>query len=398
MSNKKKKIAIFGGGPAALMLAGVVANTHEVVIYEQQKTVGRKFLVAGKGGFNLTHDLSTEALVEHYTPIAYFKTIFQHFDVSATKQWFADLNIPTFVGTSGRVFPEKGIKPIEVLKNWTKALTDQQVELQTEHAFIGFNKEAQPIVKHQEKEKVVEADAYVFALGGASWSVTGSDGHWVNAFHLLGLKINDFQASNCGLNCPWPKQIVDYHSGKPLKNIAIHCNGQTVKGEALITDYGLEGNAIYPIVPEVRQQLAASSTAEITIDFKPKNTLPQLLAKQSAKNMKSKDYAEVFNLNKAELAILKAFSSKASFQDPSLFIQKIKRLPIPVESLRPIEEAISTIGGIDLTELNEDFSLKKYPKIYAIGEMLDWDAPTGGFLLQACFSMGHFVGRKIKER
>jgi len=209
------------------------------------------------------------------------------------------------------------------------------------------------------------------------------------------VNIIPFESSNCGVNIEWDKHIVENHAGKPLKNISVSVGGTTLKGEAVITNYGLEGNVIYPLIPKVRELLKIQSKAEIVIDFKPDNAVDDLLKRVSSKKISSKDYGKIFNLKREQLALIKSYSTKEEYLSNELFIRKIKSLSIQVESLRDIEESISTVGGINIKELNPDFSLKKYPNIYCIGEMVDWDAPTGGFLLQGSFSMGYYAGKSI---
>jgi len=236
-------------------------------------------------------------------------------------------------------------------------------------------------------------------MGGASWPVTGSTGEWSKIFDATDIHTLPFQSSNCGIHIAWPENILSNHAGKPLKNIAVAVNDIHNKGEALITDYGLEGNVIYPLVPEIRRKLSSNENVEIALDLKPFNTDEQLVQKVQGKtSTKTKNYAEIFNLDSAQLALIKAFTTKDTFLSPELFAKNLKQIVLPVQSLRPVEEAISTIGGIDLIEMNPDFSFKKRPNCFAIGEMLDWDAPTGGFLLQGSFSMGHWAAKKILER
>lgn len=393
---QRKKIIIVGGGPAALMAAHQLSLSFEVHLYEKEKTVGRKFLVAGKGGFNLTNQVRGTALLAKYLPSYFLKDSLLHFDTEATKDWLLDMNIPTFVGTSGRVFPEKGIKPIQVLRELKDKLLQQGVQFHLQHQFIGFNGTDELIMRHQGQDFTIQAAIYIFALGGTSWSKTGSDGFWRAAFEAIGIKTLPFRASNCGLNINWPAHFLKHHEGKPLKNLKISIGNFQVKGEALITKYGLEGNAIYPIVARVREVLEARDQATIDLDLKPFNTESQLVKKWSASTKRTKDYSKSFNLNSLQMALLKAYTDKTSFLSPPIFIKKIKELSIPVESLRPIEEAISSVGGIPLEELNKGFSLKKYPHIYTIGEMVDWDAPTGGFLLQGCFSMGAWAAKAVR--
>lgn len=396
---ERKQIVIIGGGPAGLVAADVLSPFHDVHIYEKEKGVGQKFLVAGKGGFNITNSLMGEDLVKKYSPEYFLKDALLEFDSTAVREWLSQMGIPTFAGSSGRVFPEKGLTPADVLKKLKEKLILQGVEFHLKHAFTGFDGDQSVTFKSGRNKIVVQSDYFIFALGGASWPVTGSTGEWIKIFRKNGIRTLPFQSSNCGIHISWPENIQTIHAGKPLKNIAVTVNGFLSKGEALITEYGLEGNAIYPIVPEIRNSLALNGAVQIHLDLKPFNTEEQLVQKVQGKtSTKTKNYAEIFNLDSAQLALIKAFTSKEIFLSPELFAASLKQIAFPVDSLRPVEEAISTIGGIDLQEMNPDFSINKLPNCFAIGEMLDWDAPTGGFLLQGSFSMGHWVGNKILER
>lgn len=391
-----KKIILIGGGSANLIAADLLSQSAEVHIYEKGKTLGRKFLVAGNGGFNLTNSATDEALSNHYTPTNFFENVLTQFDSDATRKWLTGLGIPTFVGSSGRIFPEKGIKPIEVLKAIKKRLIARGVEFYFHHEFIGFTEQHLPIVRFQDEEITLTADHYIFALGGASWSVTGSDGNWLSAFEKIGVKTIPFQSSNCGINVDWPNDFISKHEGTPLKNIQIAIGDFSKKGEAVITKYGLEGNAIYPAVPTIRQFLNAEKTPVLQLDLKPNNTLESLLKKVENRKVLPKNYGYIFNLNKMELALAKGFSSKETYLSADLFVRFLKKIPIPIQNLRPLEEAISTVGGIDLQEVTPNLTLKKYPHLSIIGEMLDWDAPTGGFLLQGCFAMGFVAVKNLQ--
>ena len=389
----RKKIIIIGGGAAGLMAAENLCADFEVSIYEKGKTVGRKFLVAGKGGFNLTNEATGKSLAQKYSPVYFLEKVLLENDSVKMRAWLEGLGIPTFVGTSGRVFPKKGIKPIDVLKKIKDRLVEQGVQFFYQQTFIGFDKKCNVIVKSDEKRGTLEADYFVFALGGASWSVTGSDGKWLEAFEQIGVSTHPFQSSNCGVNISWSDHFKKYHAGKPLKNIAVAVGEISVKGEAMITDYGLEGNAIYPLIGEVRKAFNQNKIPKLSMDLKPKNTTQQLLEKLKNKTPKTKIFAQSLNLNTTQIALLKSFLDKDKFLQPIEFINGVKHLQISIDSLRPLEEAISTVGGIALEEVNADFSLKKFPHIFVIGEMLDWDAPTGGFLLQGCFSMAQGLGK-----
>lgn len=367
----------------------------EVHIYEKGKTAGRKFLVAGNGGFNITNSAIGKELINKFSPNSFLRNAISSFDSGATRNWLLQMGIPTYIGSSGRVFPEIGIKPIEVLQKIKEKLIKQNVQFHFEHEFVSFNSENSPVFKNNEIEIVPKSDYYIFALGGASWSVTGSNETWRTEFDKIGIKTIPFESSNCGVNVDWTEDFKSKYAGTPLKNISISINDSTIKGEALITHYGLEGNAVYPIIAEVRKMISKNVAPIIHIDFKPLNSIVQLKNKLAGETIPTKNYKTVFNLNEVQLALIKQFTSKEIFIHPESFISSIKNLSIPVSSLRPIEESISTVGGIALEELNENFSLKKFPNIIVIGEMLDWDAPTGGYLLQGCFSTAHYAATSI---
>ncbi len=380
------KITIIGGGASGLMAADFLSRTREVHIYERGKTVGRKFLVAGNGGFNLTNRATGAELLRHYSPAPQMITALQNFDTTAVRAYFSDLGIPTFIGSSGRVFPERGIKPARVLAAMMHRLRERGVHFHFHHTFVGFTETMQPIVENAEGKLILEAEKFFFALGGASWSKTGSDGKWLDLFVEKGIKTVPFQASNCGVNVRFAEDFTKKYAGTPLKNIAVRCGDMTVKGEALITEYGLEGNAIYPVVREVRR---LGEQVVLHFDFKTQNTENQLIAKIKGNNIQPKNYGYAFNLTKAQTAFIKQFTTKDEYLNPILFVKKIKNLSVSVEGLRPIDEAISTVGGVAMSELNNNFSLRRFPHLYVLGEMSDWDAPTGGFLLQGCFATAY---------
>ncbi len=385
---KRGRVNIIGGGPAGLMAAEMLSPDWDVQVYEKGKAVGRKFLVAGKGGFNLTNSAVGETLEQVYWPPDFLRNTLQKFDSQALRTWLAELGIPTFIGSSGRVFPKRGIKPIEVLQHWLQRLQQREVQFNLQHRFISFTEDWKVKVENQEGEiLILEADYTIFALGGASWSVTGSTGAWLPAFAERGVPTTAFAPSNCGIELNWPAAIREHHAGKPLKNIALMVDGQQQKGEATITEYGLEGNAIYPLVRLLRAQLAQGKASYLTLDLKPRNSPAQLLDKISGKE--ARNFGQALRLDGAAMAIVKAFCNKETFLDPTQLSKALKQISLPVLGLRPIEEAISTVGGIDRSAVNANFSLRQQEGIFTIGEMLDWDAPTGGFLLQGCLAMGH---------
>lgn len=392
----RKRIAIIGGGPAGLIAADVLAPTCEVHLYEQGKSVGRKFLVAGQGGFNLTNSVDGDELAAMYSPPGFLDTALKGFGSAALRNWLQELGIDTYVGTSGRVFPVKGIKPVDVLNAIRARLTDRGVVFHLEHRFVGSDDQQQVILEHEGKRKSIIADRTLFALGGASWKVTGSDGAWPALFEAIGVEVAPFQASNCGVEIAWPSTFSGDHAGKPLKNIGVISGDLQAMGEATITAHGLEGNAIYPVVPALRDALNRNRPPVLRVDLKPNNTAEELLHRIAGKA--PKNYAEALRLDRAAFALLKAFTTKERFLSPFALAQDVKDLHLPVHALRPIDEAISTVGGIPTSALSPDFSFTRHPHLFALGEMVDWDAPTGGFLLQGCFAMGHHAARAIQSR
>jgi uncharacterized flavoprotein (TIGR03862 family) len=392
-SNPKKKIVIVGGGPAGMMAAIELSKTHEVHLFEKGKTLGRKFLVAGKGGFNITNSTLENELTSKYTPEKSFEYFLQDFDTTATRNWLQELGIPTYTGSSGRVFPEKGIKPIEVLNALKSRILSQGGTLYFEHEFIDFDTEQIELI-HKGQRKTETFDFCIFALGGGSWPITGSKGDWLPIFEKKNIQTKPFEASNCGLEINFKDKEIEPFIGSPLKNIRVSYHEKTIKGEAVISSYGLEGNAIYPISRIVREALKNDTQPFIEIDLKPFNTETELFQKIT-ETTHPKNYAYLFKLHKVQIALIKSFTDKETYLNPKLFVKSIKKIKIPVESLRSVEEAISTVGGISFSELRPDLSLKKISNIYIAGEMFDWDTITGGYLLQGCFSTGMIVAKAI---
>lgn len=398
-----RHFAIIGGGPAGLMAAHTLAAHGVVDLYEQERTVGRKFLVAGEGGLNITYDADGEALLARYAPAGYLNAALNSFGTEALRHWLAERGVPTFTGSSGRVFPQRGIKPAQVLKAIREDLRAKGVRLHLRHRFLGFDAQARPIMEHEGVRQVVSAPVVLFALGGASWPRTGSRGDWRDAFEGIGVRTVAFAASNCGVEVPWPAELVTAHAGKPLKNIRVSAGdpagGQgfrSLRGEATLTRHGLEGNAIYPVVPVLREALAHGRKANVVLDLKP--DVPEDTLCERLHTTALRERSAALKVDRAALALLKAFTPRNVMDDPTALAHAVKHLPVPVTGLRPIAEAISTVGGIALEEVAPDLSLRKHPHLFVAGEMLDWDAPTGGFLLQAAFSMGGWAAQGMLAR
>jgi uncharacterized flavoprotein (TIGR03862 family) len=394
----KKSIAIIGGGPAALLCASFLdAEKFDITLYEKNKTLARKFLVAGKGGFNLSHSEPIVQMIERYTPSYFLKDTLLEFDNSDLRDWLETIGIPTFIGSSKRIYPEQGIKPIEVLNSILKVLKKKNVKFQFEHTWTGWDENNYLLFNSDLK---VQADHTIFSMGGSSWKKTGSDGIWMNLFQAKGMEVLPFEVSNCAFGVDWKEELILKHEGSPLKNITISCADKSQKGEVVLTRFALEGNAIYALSPQIRQALKTNKKASIFIDFKPTVSLADLKSKfkKSIFKKTSEILKKDLNLSTVQIALLKSYVSKEIFLNPSSLMDQIKHLRIEITSFAQLDEGISTVGGIDLNAVDENFQLKNIPNNYCIGEMLDWDAPTGGYLLQACFSMGVYVARHLNEK
>jgi uncharacterized flavoprotein (TIGR03862 family) len=393
----KKTVSIIGGGPAALMLAAALdCQKFKVTLYEKNKTLGRKFLVAGKGGFNLTHSEPIAEFIARYTPPHFLQGALLNFDNQDFRNWMDTIGIPTYIGSSKRVYPQSGIKPIAVLNAMLVLLDKQGVSIKYNHSWTGWTNN-HDLVFNTDTE--VKSDYTIFSLGGSSWKVTGSDGTWLDLFKNEGIDITPFQSSNCAYHVHWPEDFINEYEGSPLKNIAISCLNKRQKGEAVITRFGLEGNAIYALSPQIREELENLQKATIYLDLKPSLNYDDLLLKIKKSTLKktSEMLQKEVKLTLAQVGLLKKYLSKETYLNSELLAKNIKNLAIEITGSALLNDAISTSGGIELSAVDENFQLKKIKNQYCIGEMLDWDAPTGGYLLQGCFSMGMHLARHLNQ-
>ena len=393
----KKTISIIGGGSASLFLAAFLdVEKFEITIYEKNKTAGRKFLVAGKGGFNLTHSAPILELTKQYTPNDFLKDSLLSFTNDDFRDWLKTIGIPTYIGSSKRVYPKEGIKPITVLNTLLNHLKGKGIIFKYEHTFSDWNAEDNLIVN----DKIISSDYSVFSLGGKSWKITGSDGSWLEKFQKKGIKTAPFEASNCAFHINWKSEFISQNEGNPLKNIAIYCSDKMQKGEAVITKFGLEGNAIYGLSPYIREQLKTHKKAIIYIDFKPTLTLESVAAKIVNSTFKNTTQVlkKELKLSNSQVQLLKTQLSKEVYLDSELLSKQIKRFPLEIMALGPLEAAISTVGGIDLNAVDANYELYKITNQFCIGEMLNWDAPTGGYLLQACASSGVYLAKYLNKK
>jgi uncharacterized flavoprotein (TIGR03862 family) len=396
----KKTVTIIGGGASSLLLAANLdTDLFDISIYEKNKTLGRKFLVAGNGGFNLTHSENQGLFIQKYLPSSFLNHHFAVFNNTHLRKWlYNTLQIETYVGSSGRIFPIKTIKPIQVLNAFITKLKEKKVVLKTQHEWKGWQQN-KLIFKVKNEELIIKSDLVIFALGGASWKVTGSDGKWITYFKEKKINTIPFEPSNCAFKINWNNDFIKIAAGQSLKNIVVKCNEIEKKGELVITEFGIEGGAIYALSEPIRKQLAINHTAVIYIDLKPqlnsiqiKNTLIN-----RGNNSLTKQLSTKLNINTTHIALLKNNLRKEDFINIDTLTDNIKNLPLLLTGISPIDEAISTIGGVDLTEIDENFELKNLPKHFVIGEMLDWDAPTGGYLLQGCFTMAYTLAMHLNK-
>ena len=397
-------IAIIGGGPAGLLAAQHLAQAgHRVTVYDAQATVGRKFLVAGHGGFNLTHSEPLPAFGRRYGAQAeQFATYLSRFGPEHLRAWAADLGINTFVGTSGRIFPTAEYKPAQLLRAWLARLAELGVDIKTRHRWLGFAPDSPNGLRLRDEQTNQEfticPPATVLALGGASWTKTGSDGGWTSALTEIGVRCTPFAPANCGAEVAWGAFFREKVGRAPLKNIALSCEGQTVRGELLLTDYGVEGTPVYALTPALRAALHRQTPATLWLHLKPDLTADQLLQKLS-KPRGSKSWGaflqQTLHLGPPVPTLLREVASPEALASPEKLAQLLHQLPLPVSGLRPLEEAISTAGGVAWEELDENLMLRQRPGTFVAGEMLDWEAPTGGYLLQGCFSTGAWVAKAI---
>lgn len=393
-------IAIIGAGPAGLRAAEVAAEAGaSVTVFDAKPSSGRKFLIAGKSGLNLTHDENWISFLQKYSgtdlPHPLWNKILNAFDNQALRQWAASIGVETFVASSGKVFPTE-MKAAPLLKRWIDKLRYKlEVRFSFNHLCKDLhttNKGVEVSFSNPDGDITLQFDAVVIALGGGSWRSTGSTGDWVKMFAKHNIAITALTSANSGWEVEWSADLLEKAEGLPLKNIAVSAGGNPTVGELVITKYGLEGGPIYKLGPAIR----SLPTPEIIIDFKPTHTADQLISKmESAKTDLINEAKVRWKLNPGGHALLADHYSSAESITVESLAETIKNFRIPLTRPRPIDEAISSAGGIQWDELDENLMLNKLPGVYCAGEMIDWEAPTGGYLLQACFATGDWAGKAI---
>ena len=397
----KNDISIIGAGPAGLMAAEVLAQRGAgVTVYDAMPSAGRKFLMAGRGGLNLTH---SEALPEFLTRYGdaqpLLATAIEAFPPENLRAWSEGLGQPTFIGSSGRVFPT-AFKASPLLRAWLRRLDAMGVQLALRHRWTGWNDEGHLLFQTPDGRLVVDARATVLALGGASWPRLGSNGAWVERLAAKGVAISPLRPANCGFTVAWSEIFRDRFEGQPLKGIALSFGPHTVRGEVIITRAGLEGGALYALAARLREAISSSGQATLRMALRPDLAMQDLMVRLSrprGRQSLSNFLRKAAHLSPAAIGLLQeaaiASGAPLSSLSSASLAGLINDLPVELNGVAPIARAISTAGGISFDELDADFMIRRLPGIFAAGEMLDWEAPTGGYLLQASFATGAAAGR-----
>ncbi|MES2895595.1 MAG: TIGR03862 family flavoprotein [Pseudomonadota bacterium] len=378
------EVAIIGGGPAGLMAAEVLSGAgRSVTVYDRMPSLGRKFLMAGRGGLNLTHSEDLDAFIGRYGSRA--ETVrpwLEAFSPIDLIVWAEGLGQETFIGSSGRVFP-KALKASPLLRAWLARLAERGVEFRLRQEWTGWNAEGDLTFKSGE---TAHPKATILALGGASWPKLGSDGRWTAL--LAGTEIAPLQPANCGFQVAWSEVFREGFAGTPLKALALSFGGRTVRGEMMLTAAGIEGGAVYALSGALRDAIAASGPVTLEIDLRPALPAQRLGARLAAAGpgQTVTNVLRKAGINPAEIGLLREAGHVP--KEPASLARRIKSVPLRLTGVQPIERAISTAGGVAFSSLDESLMLRGRPGVFVAGEMLDWEAPTGGYLLQACFSTG----------
>jgi len=394
-------VAIIGAGPAGLMAAEVLAQGGaSVTVYDAMASVGRKFLMAGRGGLNLTHSEKLPVFLTRYRKaVPRLAAAIEAFPPDRLREWCEGLGQPTFVGSSGRIFP-KALKASPLLRAWLRRLDAMGVQFSLRHRWTGWDESGRLLFQTPDGPSAIAARASVLALGGASWPRLGSDGGWVETLAARAVKISELKPANCGFTVAWSDIFRDRFEGEPLKGIALSFGAHSVRGEAMITRNGIEGGAIYALSADLREAILRSGRVTLHIALRPDLKTRDLIARLSTPRGKqtfSNWLRKATQLSPVGIGLLQEAARISglalSSLSPESLTALINGVPVQLTGIASIARAISTAGGIAFDELDADFMIRRLPGIFAAGEMLDWEAPTGGYLLQACFATGLAAGR-----
>ena len=401
-----RRLAIVGGGPAGLMAAETARAAGLVVdVYDAKGSVGRKFLIAGKGGLNLTHSDPPELFASRYRERAdVVAPWLREFGPEHLREWARGFGVETFVGSSGRVFPAD-LKAAPLLRGWVRRLREQGVDFHMHHRWTGWSEDGALAFETKDRGRIfVQADAVLFALGGGSWPELGSDGAWVAPLREAGIEVATLAPSNCGFDVPWTEHFSSRFAGQPLKQVAIRCDAagirHALRGEFVVTATGVEGSLVYAVSAPLRDAIAREGEVLVHLDLAPDRTLERLradLAKEDRGRSLSERLRRRAGIDGVKAGLVYECLPKAARDDSATLAAGIKSLPIRLQRPRPMAEAISTAGGVSFDALTANLMAKTRPGVFFAGEMLDWEAPTGGYLLTACFASGKIAGRAAAE-
>jgi len=399
-----KIVAVIGGGPAGLMAAEVLAQGGvRVELFDAMPSVGRKFLLAGVGGMNITHAEPFESFLSRYRARATaIRPLLEAFSPNALCGWIHGLGIETFVGSSGRVFP-KDMKAAPLLRAWLHRLRESGVRFHVRHRWLGWADDGALRFATPQGERAVQADAVVLALGGGSWAKLGSDGAWVPLLAQRGVEVAPLLPSNCGFDVAggWSEHLRSRFAGQPLKTVALRFtdaagNPHQRKGELMLSDTGVEGSLVYALSAPLRDTIAAQGAVTLELDLAPDKTLERVISEvahpHGARSLSSHLQSRA-GIKGVKMALLREVLSADQLNDPVKLASAIKSLPLMLAAPRPLDEAISSAGGVRFEALDEHLMLRELPGVFCAGEMLDWEAPTGGYLLTACFTSGRVAGQ-----
>lgn len=400
MNPMTKTVAIIGGGPAGLMAAEVLSQNADLQIdvYDAMPSLGRKFLMAGKSGLNLTHSEPFEKFVSRYSRKE-VEAWLHAFTPDNLRTWAKELGVDTFVGTSGRVFPV-GMKASPLLRAWIQRLSASGVTFHLRHKLSGLPADTSLHFETPNGNVTVKADAVILALGGGSWRKLGSDGAWVEWLSQAGVKVEPLRPANCGFDVAWSSVFKEKFDGQPVKSVIVSFGAFHQQGEFIITQEGVEGSLVYAASALLRDAIEASGTATMTLDLAPDRTEAQLverLSKPRGSRSMASHLEKAVGIKGVKAGLLREFVPKEEFTNEVRLAFYIKNLPVPLVATRPLDEAISSAGGVRFEMLDQGLMLKNHPGIFCAGEMIDWEAPTGGYLLTACFASGRWAGAGVKK-
>ncbi|WP_151824505.1 TIGR03862 family flavoprotein [Acinetobacter bereziniae] len=393
-----KRVAIVGAGPAGLMAADVLSQykNYEIHVFEQKPSAARKFLMAGKTGLNISHAETFEQFIQRYDQVEWLRPWIEKWDAAWIQKWMQSLGIESYVGSSGRIFPVE-MKAAPLLRAWLKHLVEQQVKFHYRHQVTDLKHQQLKMIDLKSNQiNEQKFDAIILACGAVSWSRLGSDGAWQK--WLSSSEIETFQPSNAGVVYPWSDYMQSVF-GQPLKRVDAWVEPSVkTQGDIVITHYGLESGLIYKQGRSLRQLIQQSQPLVMYLDLLPDQSIQQLVQKlQPSKKQSTANIWRKAGLDTAKSSLLRELVDKALWNDPEQLAQQIKHLKIELQGFRPIEEAISCAGGVKAQALTQDLQLKSHPSVFCCGEMLDWDAPTGGYLLTACFATGRAAGEGVHQ-